>query len=159
VVGIPTITNRVEAVARAKPPIITPPFNGNAIVGLAPEECKRWCIREMPLQLSTGGGIFVNSNCDDAAFFNNSSSAQLTAPAAIRRRHHIQPRCDQHPFWMHKLGCSTHPDTGISESNLFRTCDEKQQCSQPWQRGGEFPACRSDTFEIPVFTAWAEISA
>lgn len=80
VVGIPTITNRVEAVARAKPPIITPPFNGNAIVGLAPEECKAVVYQGNAATTVTGGGIFVNSECPSAAFFNNASAAQLTAP-------------------------------------------------------------------------------
>ncbi len=61
VVGIPTITNKVEAVARAKPPIITPPFNGNAIVGLAPEECHAVVYQGNATTTVTGGGIFVNS--------------------------------------------------------------------------------------------------
>lgn len=84
VIGITQVTNKVEAVARAKPPVFSPMFAGNAIVGLSPEECKAIVYQGNANTTITGGGIYVNSNCsgggNQAAFFNNSSSAQLTAP-------------------------------------------------------------------------------
>lgn len=84
VIGITQVTNKVEAVARAKPPVISPMFFGNAIVGLAPNECKAVVYQGNANTTVTGGGIYVNSSCggggNQAAFFNNSSSAQLTAP-------------------------------------------------------------------------------
>jgi Flp pilus assembly protein TadG len=84
VIGITQVTNKVEAVARAKPPIFSPMFFGNAIVGLSPDDCKAIVYQGNANTTVTGGGIYVNSNCNgggnQAAFFNNSSSAQLTAP-------------------------------------------------------------------------------
>jgi Flp pilus assembly protein TadG len=80
VIGIDTVTNKVEAVARAKPPIPNPMFNGNAIVALSPDECKAIMYQGNANTTVNGGGIFVNSNCADSAFFNNSASAHLTAP-------------------------------------------------------------------------------
>ncbi len=84
VIGIHTITNRVEAVGRAKPLVYSPMFFGNAIVGLAPTQCKAVVYQGNANTIVTGGGIYVNSSCsgmgNQAAFFNNSSSAQLTAP-------------------------------------------------------------------------------
>ncbi len=80
VIGIETVTNKVEAVARAKPPISTPMFNGNAIVSLSPEDCKAVVYQGNANTNVTGGGIFVNSDCADSAFFNNSSAAYLSAP-------------------------------------------------------------------------------
>jgi type II secretory pathway pseudopilin PulG len=80
VIGIHEVTNKVEAVARAKPPVFSPMFFGNAIVGLSPDDCKAVKYQGNANTTVIGGGIFVNSNCDDSAFFNNSSSAQLTAP-------------------------------------------------------------------------------
>jgi hypothetical protein len=80
VIGIPQVTNRVEAVTRAIPSAITPLFDGNAVVGLAPSDCQAVKYQGNANTTVTGGGIFVNSNCASAAFFNNSSSAQLTAP-------------------------------------------------------------------------------
>lgn len=80
VLGISTITNQVEAVARAKPPVILPIAFGNAIVSLAPHECPGVSYQGNANTLLVGGGIYVNSDCDDAAFFNNSGTAQLTAP-------------------------------------------------------------------------------
>ena len=80
IVGWRIFTNRVEAVARATPSTSSPMFNGNAVVGLAPEDCKAIMYQGNANTVVTGSGIFVNSECPSAAFFNNSSSAQLTAP-------------------------------------------------------------------------------
>lgn len=80
VIGITEVTNKVEAVARAKPPVFSPMFNGNAIVGLSPEDCKAIMYQGNANTTVVGSGIYVNSNCENSAFFNNSSSAQLTAP-------------------------------------------------------------------------------
>lgn len=80
VVGIPEVTNKVEAVARAKPPIISPIWVGNAVVSLSEHDCKAVTYQGNANTTITGGGIYVNSDCDTSAFFNNSSAAQLTAP-------------------------------------------------------------------------------
>lgn len=84
VVGITEVTNKVEAVARAVPPAIVPPFSGSAIVGLSPDECKAVTYQGNAGATLTGGGIFVNSNCsgggNQAAFFNNSGAAALNTP-------------------------------------------------------------------------------
>ena len=81
VVGIETVTNTVNAVARVSPPVFTDLYDGNAVVGLAPHECKAVKYQGNANTTITGGGLFVNSDCDTAAFFNNSSSALLTAPS------------------------------------------------------------------------------
>ena len=80
VIGIPQVTNRVEAVTRAIPSGITPLFDGNAVVGLAPHDCKSVTYQGNANTTITGSNIFVNSDCSDAAFFNNSSAASLTVP-------------------------------------------------------------------------------
>ncbi len=66
VLGIQTTTNTVEAVARSKPSVLAPMFNGNAVVSLAPSsDClinrSFYVTAEATLDIS-GGGIFVNSN-------------------------------------------------------------------------------------------------
>jgi hypothetical protein len=80
IIGIREITNKVEAVARAKPPIMSPMAWGNAVVSLSPDDCKAIFYQGNANTTVTGSGIYVNSDCADSAFFNNSSSAQLTAP-------------------------------------------------------------------------------
>jgi hypothetical protein len=80
VVGIEQVTNTVQAVARVTPTIFTEMYDGHAVVGLAPHECKAVKFQGNANTTLTGGGLFVNSDCDEAAFFNNSSSAALTAP-------------------------------------------------------------------------------
>ena len=80
IVGITELTNRVDAVARIEPTTTAPLFEGNAVVGLSPHDCQAVKYQGNANTTLKGGGIFVNSNCDDSAFFNNSSSAQLTAP-------------------------------------------------------------------------------
>ena len=80
VIGFEQVTNKVEAVARSVPSTSFPMFDGHAVVGLAPHECKAIMYQGNANTTVEGGGIFVNSDCATSAFFNNSSSAQLTAP-------------------------------------------------------------------------------
>lgn len=80
VIGIKEITNKVYAVARARPPITTPMAFGNALVGLSPEDCKSVIYQGNANTVITGSGIYVNSNCADSAFFNNANAGSLTAP-------------------------------------------------------------------------------
>ena len=81
VIGIEQVTNTVQAVARVDPSVHTELYDGNAVVGLAPHECSAVKFQGNADTKITGGGLFVNSDCDKAAFFNNSSSAALTAPS------------------------------------------------------------------------------
>lgn len=81
VIGIEQVTNTVNAVARVDPPVYTKLYDGNAVVGLAPHECSAVKYQGNADTTITGGGLFVNSDCDNAAFFNNSSSAALAAPS------------------------------------------------------------------------------
>lgn len=81
VLGIEQVTNTVEAVARVDPSVPSTLYDGNAVVGLAPHECKAVKFQGNANTTLTGGGLFVNSDCNVAAFFNNSSSASLTAPS------------------------------------------------------------------------------
>lgn len=80
VFNITEITNRVRAVAHAKPPLPKPLYDGNAVVGLAPHECSAVKYQGNANTTLVGSGLFVNSDCETAAFFNNSSAATLTAP-------------------------------------------------------------------------------
>ena len=80
VIGVSQITNKVAAVARSVPTIISPLFNGHAVVGLAPHDCRAIMYQGHANTNVIGSGIFVNSDCADAAFFNHSSAAELTAP-------------------------------------------------------------------------------
>ena len=81
VVGIEQMTNTVQAVAKVDPPDYTEMYFGNAVVGLAPHECKAIKYQGNADTTLKGGGLFVNSDCPDAAFFNHSSAAALKAPS------------------------------------------------------------------------------
>jgi len=83
VIGIEQVTNTVQAVAKVDPPEYTDLYSGNAIVGLAPHECKAIKYQGNADTTVTGGGLFVNSDCPDAAFFNNSAGAELSAPSLV----------------------------------------------------------------------------
>ncbi|MGQ9832863.1 MAG: pilus assembly protein TadG-related protein [Candidatus Villigracilaceae bacterium] len=85
IIGIDQITNRVQAVARAREQKLEEMFFGNAVVGLAPHECKAVVYQGNANTLITGSGLFVNSDCscsEGAAFFNNSSAAALSIPTS-----------------------------------------------------------------------------
>jgi hypothetical protein len=81
VVGIQQLTNGVQAIAHVVPGDYVEMFDGNAVVGLAPHDCSAVRYQGNADTTITGGGIYVNSDCEETAFFNNSSSAQLTAPS------------------------------------------------------------------------------
>ncbi len=81
IVGWRKFTNNVEAVARATPSDHDQMFSGNAVVGLDPHGCHAVVYQGNADTTITGGGIFVMSDCPDAAFFNHSGAAQLTAPS------------------------------------------------------------------------------
>lgn len=81
VVGIRQVTNTVNAVARVDPPVETELYDGNAVVGLAPHQCKAVKYQGTAGTVLVGGGIFVNSDCPGEAFFSQSGSAELEAPS------------------------------------------------------------------------------
>ncbi len=81
IVGIEQMSNTVQAVARVIPSVNTEIGFGNAMVGLAPSDCKAIKFQGSANATITGGGLFVNSDCADAAFFNNSAGGTLTAPS------------------------------------------------------------------------------
>jgi len=79
VVGMPTITNVVEAVSRTKTPVYAPMLNGAAVVSLAPtSDCDKhrsfWIEGEATLSI-TGGDVLVNSNNSTCALIENGSGS------------------------------------------------------------------------------------
>lgn len=83
VIGITQVTNKVEAVARAKPGSHEAMFSGNAIVSLATEECNAfWAHGNQELR-AIGGGIYVNSDCHHSAFHQVGHSGHVRAPSIM----------------------------------------------------------------------------
>jgi hypothetical protein len=81
VVGIDQITNKVEAVARAKPGSTQPMFSGNALVSLNPDDCDAfWAHGNQELRV-IGSGIHVNSDCESSAFRQVGNSGHVVAPS------------------------------------------------------------------------------
>lgn len=81
IVGIDQLTNQVEAVSRVVPVSVGPTFEGLALVGLSPFDCSAIKFQGSANATITGGGLYINSNCEDEAFFNESAGAILTAPS------------------------------------------------------------------------------
>lgn len=87
VVGVPQITNFVQAMAKAIPQSPTTWVNGNALVALMPG-CKGggwpndpFVLGGNSVSLINGSGVFVNSTCDPA--FTQSGSPPMTSAAGI----------------------------------------------------------------------------
>src|SRR5512138_3203626 len=78
VLGRPTVTSAVTATARSCGSYYGPPFNGNAIVTLAPSG-KGFDGTGNPDWTITGGGIFSNSTSANAAYCNG--AADISAPS------------------------------------------------------------------------------
>ena len=79
IVGIPQVTNTVQAVAHAKPGNPTLPlYGGNTVVGLAPTGCDavNFC-GSSQLQI-WGGGVFSNSSSNCGLDFSGGNNTQVT---------------------------------------------------------------------------------
>ncbi len=82
IIGVDTTNNRVEAVARAKPPTTEVLFDGNAVVGLNPNPNTQYCAFDSGHSNAVewvleGGGIFSNG----CAYSKNNDSVTLpTSP-------------------------------------------------------------------------------
>ncbi len=75
------ITNRVQAIVRARAAQQGAMVNGNAVVALAPHECRAITFQGTADMRLENGGIFVNSDCANQAFFNQSAAGRLYAPS------------------------------------------------------------------------------
>jgi len=127
VVGIPQITNRVEAISRTKTPAYMPMFGGAAVVSLAAtSDCDNkkafWVHAEATLDI-TGGGVFVNSNNPDCALIEQGGGSiriqgdgniQVVGGASIQKPKLLTPyppitnvpqASYPPPFYMPKVGC------------------------------------------------------
>jgi hypothetical protein len=88
VVGITELTNSVEAIARADPPMPLPLYDGRALVATMPG-CTDWPHDPFTLggssaTLLTGaGGVFVNSTCDDAFTANGGTTIDSVAGICV----------------------------------------------------------------------------
>jgi hypothetical protein len=65
VIGIRTLDYCVQAIARSKPVLLIPPFNGNAVVGLDPFAMSFEAQSNAQWWHIWGGGIFANNNATD----------------------------------------------------------------------------------------------
>lgn len=80
IVGVSSVTNKVESIARAVPSVVQPMYNGNAVVGVAPHECRAVTFQGNASTVLINSGIFIQSDCATDAFFNNSNAGDLTLP-------------------------------------------------------------------------------
>ncbi|MBI3168695.1 MAG: hypothetical protein HYZ22_09470 [Chloroflexi bacterium] len=109
VVGITEMTNVVNAVAKVIPSTEVHMFEGNAVVGLSPDQCKAVKYQGNADTTLDGGGIYVNSDCPNTAFFNNSASAELTAPSLCAVGGiTYEPNAIQIPSDQIKTGCDAY---------------------------------------------------
>ena len=89
IVGISTITNKVDAVARASEPVVEEWFDGNALVSLKPNCPSAPPDNKDPFKLGGNAnakvkitGVWVNSNCDDA-FIQSGNSSNLNTDTGV----------------------------------------------------------------------------
>jgi Tfp pilus assembly protein PilX len=87
IVGISQLTNRVNALAKAKPGTIDPSMFGNAMVSLMCD-CKGQSSNKNPFTLSgtglnivSGSGVFINSSCSSA--FEQNGGGEITSESGI----------------------------------------------------------------------------
>ena len=80
VLGIPTLTNRVQALALAHEDGSGPLGNGEAIVSYAPtcENPVNFTVSGGPILTVTGGGLFVNNSEAGCGFVCNTNAGEIT---------------------------------------------------------------------------------
>jgi len=135
VVGRPQLMNVVEAVARSKPSIYKPIFDGAAVVSLAPvSDCDNhksfWVHAEATLSIE-GSGVFVNSNNSSCALIQQANGSiridgdfpievvggyRIAKPRLLTPFPPIKaaPVPYPPPFFMPKVGCG-HREALLSE--------------------------------------------
>jgi hypothetical protein len=126
VIGIDQVTNTVQAIVRVEPSVPTTLYDGNAVVGLAPHECSAVKYQGSAKTDITGGGLFVNSDCENAAFFNNSSGSVLTAP------------------WMTVVGDEKHKDGSVNIGTITENATYQAKAYPPNEYIYPNPKCDED---------------
>ncbi len=104
VIGQNQITNRVDAIARAKPPVVDQMFNGNAMVSLMPEsDCKNhkaFYVHGEGSVTASGGNVYINSNNPTCAFIQRGNGSveviggdiiTITGGASVQKPQLISP--------------------------------------------------------------------
>ena len=152
VIGRNEVTNRVNAVARASPSKFEEMYAGNAVVSLAPDECKAVVYQGNADSTITGGGILVMSKCDDSAFFNNSAAAQLTAPSLCSLGGiDYRPGAINIPSILQGSACN--PPSSIVEPNPECTDNASKNGNtlSPGRWTGQFPPNGVDTLKPGIY--------
>jgi putative Flp pilus-assembly TadE/G-like protein/putative adhesin len=150
VIGRQKATNYVEAVARATPSDYDQMFWGNAVVGLAPHDCRAVTYQGNADSTVTGGGIFVMSDCPDAAFFNHSGAAQLTAPSLCAVGG-IEYRPGALNIPSVAEGCSPPPQIAEPNPVCIGNALRSGNTLSPGNWTGHFPPAGVDTLESGVY--------
>ncbi len=150
IIGRAEVINRVDAVARATPSDYDEMFFGNAVVGLAPHDCKAVTYQGNADTTISGGGIFVMSDCPTAAFFNNSGAAQLTAPSlcAVGGIDYKPTALDVPSI---KVGCSPPPKIAEPNPQCSGNAVKSGNTLSPGYWTGKFPPAGVDTLESGIY--------
>jgi putative adhesin/putative Flp pilus-assembly TadE/G-like protein len=150
IVGWQKFTNHVEAVARATPSDYDQMFWGNAVVGLAPHDCQAVKYQGNADSTITGGGIFVMSDCPDAAFFNRSAAAQLTAPSlcAVGGIDYREGALDVPSI---ETGCSPPPRIAEPNPPCVGNAQKSGNVLSPGNWTGHFPPNGVDTLQSGIY--------
>ena len=139
VVGVPQMSNLVEAVARSKPAEYKQMFDGAAVVSLAVQsDCDNeksfWVHAELTLSLE-GGGLFVNSLNPDCALMQQANGSirihgnyplQVVGGWQISKPSLMTPYPPTHtagvpyppPFYMPKVNCNKDAEISLDGTSM-----------------------------------------
>jgi Flp pilus assembly protein TadG len=152
VIGRFEVTNRVNAVARATPSEYKEMYAGNAVVSLAPHECKAIVYQGNAESTITGGGILDMSDCSDSAFFNNSAAAQLTAPSLCSVGGiDYRPGAINIPSILQGEDCVTPPAIVEPNPECKVNAEKHGNTMTPGNWTGQFPPAGVDTLESGIY--------
>ncbi len=159
VLGIGQITNSVEAIVHAVPPIPTPWYNGNALVATMPG-CKPTGWPADPFVIGGGsgtevtgaGGVFINSTCAGALKAQNGAELQsvsgvcIVPPGTLEGAGLVNPppssNCSQIDFTKYQLpavSMQENCDAPGTPAGTIITISPGQYLASPGRYDQEFP--------------------
>jgi hypothetical protein len=150
IIGRQQIINHTDAVVRVTPSYYGEMFSGNAVVGLSPHDCKAVKYQGNADTTIDGGGIFVMSDCPDAAFFNNSNAAELTAPSLC-----AVGGIDYNPGALNvpsiEAGCTPPPSITEPDPTCSGNAVITGNSLSPGNWVGQFPPAGVDTLQPGIY--------
>ena len=158
VVGINSVTNEVQAVARVVPPVAGAMYPGFAVVGLAPSGCNAVYVAGNGQIQTWGGGLYSNSTDTCGMHFQGSSQTQTHEGSGginmVANAYQVtgNPSIQTHGEGSHgNLPQLPYPPTNLPNPQCSGTATKSGSSMTPGNYSGTFPPSGVQTLQSGVY--------